>query len=57
MVNQLVESQQMTFIQGRQIVDARTKRKEPGVLYKLDIEKLYDHLNWNFLVEILSKMD
>lgn len=47
----------MTFIQGRQIVDARPKRKEPGILYKLDIEKLYDHLNWNFLVEILGKMD
>lgn len=52
-----MESQQMTFVQGRQIVNARTKRKEPWILYKLDIEKVYDHLNWNFLVETLSKMD
>nr|XP_016467196.1 PREDICTED: uncharacterized protein LOC107789844 [Nicotiana tabacum] len=30
--------------------------KEPGILCKLDIEKAYDHLNWNFLLETLRKM-
>ncbi|WMV49661.1 hypothetical protein MTR67_043046 [Solanum verrucosum] len=49
----------MTFIKGRQImnailianecVDVRDLNKVPGVLCKLDIEKAYDHLNWNFL--------
>lgn len=27
----------------------------PSILCKLDIQKAYDHLNWNFLLETLSK--
>lgn len=62
----LADTQQMAFIKGRQImnailianecVDARMKSKNRGILCKLDIEKTYDHQNWEFLLEILLKM-
>ena len=32
------------------------KRNKSGVLCKLDIEKAYDHLNWNFLLTVIQKM-
>ncbi|WMV11476.1 hypothetical protein MTR67_004861 [Solanum verrucosum] len=62
----LVDEQQMAFIKGRQIMDAilvanecvdvRTISKVPGILCKLDIEKAYDHLNWEFLWSTLGRM-
>ncbi|KAF3663695.1 hypothetical protein FXO37_11846 [Capsicum annuum] len=64
--HKLIDRQQMTFIKGRQIMDAvmianelvdsRVKSNQPGILCKLDIQKAYDHLNWSFLVKILLKM-
>ncbi|XP_019068969.1 uncharacterized protein [Solanum lycopersicum] len=54
-IGQLVDSQQMPFIEGRQIMDAvlianeaidsGIKRKTLGIICKLDIEKAYDHVN------------
>ena len=51
----LVNKAQNAFIGGRQILDASliandvvdsmVKKKEKGILCKLDIEKVYDHLN------------
>lgn len=62
----LVDTQQMAFLRGRQITDAvfianvcldsRLKESAPGIMCKLDIEKAYDHLNWNILLGILQKM-
>ena len=56
----------IAFVKGRQILDAtliineavdsRLKCSECGVLCKLDIEKVYDHVNWNFLLLVLRKM-
>ncbi|WMV54989.1 hypothetical protein MTR67_048374 [Solanum verrucosum] len=65
-MSKLVNSQQLAFIKGRQIMDAvlianeaidsRSSLKKPGILCKLDIEKAYDHVNWDFLMGMLEKM-
>ncbi|WMV41678.1 hypothetical protein MTR67_035063 [Solanum verrucosum] len=65
-LHRLVDSQQMAFIKGRQIMDAvlianecvesRQRSKCPGILCKLDIQKAYDHLNWNFLLLMMQRM-
>ena len=65
-VGQLVSTAQNVFVEGRQIldamliankaIDALLKRKDKGLICKLDIEKAYDHLNWNFLLGVMKKM-
>ncbi|RVW89870.1 putative ribonuclease H protein [Vitis vinifera] len=65
-VGKVVSSAQNALVEGRQILDAALianeaidsllKRNESGVLCKLDIEKAYDHLNWNFLLLVLQRM-
>ncbi|RVW13055.1 Transposon TX1 uncharacterized 149 kDa protein [Vitis vinifera] len=65
-VGKVVSSAQNAFVEGRQILDATLianeaidfllKRNESGVLCKLDIEKAYDHLNWNFLLFVMRSM-
>ncbi|RVX19039.1 Transposon TX1 uncharacterized 149 kDa protein [Vitis vinifera] len=65
-VGKVVSSAQNAFVEGRQILDAALianeaidsllKRNESGVLCKLDLEKAYDHINWNFLLFVLQNM-
>ena len=65
-VGKVVSSAQNAFVEGRQILDAALitneaidfllKRNESVVLCKLDIEKTYDHLNWNFLLFVMQRM-
>ncbi|RVW55706.1 LINE-1 retrotransposable element ORF2 protein [Vitis vinifera] len=59
-VGKVVSTTQNAFVEGRQILDAALianevidslmKRKESGVLCKLDLEKAYDRINWDFLL-------
>lgn len=65
-LHKLIGRQQMAFIKNRQIRDAvlmanecvesRQRDNQPGILCKLDIQKAYDHWNWNFLLNMLQRM-
>ncbi|RVW50576.1 Transposon TX1 uncharacterized 149 kDa protein [Vitis vinifera] len=65
-LNKVVAPTQNAFVMGRQILDASLianevidswqKRKEKGLICKLDIEKAYDSINWKFLLKTLHKM-
>ena len=37
-------------------IDSLLKSNTCGLICKLDIEKTYDHVNWNFLLLVLNKM-
>ncbi|KAL5540877.1 hypothetical protein UlMin_043269 [Ulmus minor] len=56
---------QGAFVHNRQILDVvlvateavedYRKRKKRGVIFKVDFEKAYDHVNWDFLDLVLEK--
>ena len=59
-LGKVVSEDQNAFVKGRQILDASLianevvdfwqKQKEKGLICKLNIEKAYDNINWNFLI-------
>lgn len=65
-IRELVGEEQNAFIQGRHILDGilvvnesiqhLKKLNEKYAIFKLDIEKAYDSLNWNFLLKIMQQM-
>lgn len=60
----LLSSCQSAFVKGSYILESVVtahetihelyQSKKPGVILKLDYEKAYDRVNWDFLVEMLS---
>ncbi|RVW81060.1 Transposon TX1 uncharacterized 149 kDa protein [Vitis vinifera] len=65
-MGEVISDSQQAFVHGRQILnavlianealDSRLKDNAPGLLLKLDIEKTFDHVNWNFLIDVMSRM-
>ena len=65
-VAKVVSPNQHAFVHSCQILDASLianecidyylKSNQAGVLCKLDIEKAFDHVSWEFLLTILKKM-
>ncbi|RVW77755.1 hypothetical protein CK203_050341 [Vitis vinifera] len=41
---------------ANEVIDSRLKASLRGLLCKLDIEKAYDHVNWNHLIAMMDKM-
>ena len=66
MIGKVVSPDQNAFVTGREILDASlianevidawNKRGDNGVICKLDIEKAYDSINWQFLLKVMEKM-
>ncbi|RVW21265.1 LINE-1 reverse transcriptase-like [Vitis vinifera] len=62
----VISSDQNAFVSGRQILDASLianevidswkKEGKKGLICKLDIEKAYDSVNWQFLMRVMEKM-
>ncbi|RVW90278.1 Transposon TX1 uncharacterized 149 kDa protein [Vitis vinifera] len=64
-LHETIHFTQGAFVQGRRILDAilianeivdeKKRSGEEGVVFKIDFEKAYDHVSWNFLDHVLEK--
>ncbi|GKD60598.1 putative RNA-directed DNA polymerase, eukaryota, reverse transcriptase zinc-binding domain protein [Tanacetum coccineum] len=63
-INKIVSKEQSAFIVGRQILDGPVilseiiewykKRKKKLLIFKVDFEKAFDSISWNYLIHILD---
>ena len=66
-LHETIHSTQGVFVQGRQILDAvlianeivneKSRSGEEGVVFKIDFEKAYDHVKWDFVDHVLEKKE
>ena len=65
-LDKVISKSQNAFVKGRQILDAvlianeivdlSLRKKECGLICKLDIEKAYNTISWEFLLQVMGKM-
>ena len=65
-VGKVISNFQNAFIKGKQFLDAvliaseaidsRLKSNLSNLVLKINIEKAYDYINWDYLLAIMSKM-
>ncbi|RVW39533.1 Transposon TX1 uncharacterized 149 kDa protein [Vitis vinifera] len=65
-MGEVISDSRQAFVQRRQILDvvliasealdSRLKDNTSGLLFKMDIEKAFDHVNWDFLMDVMSRM-
>lgn len=65
-MGKIINQSQNAFIKGRNIMDGVTSLHEilhdtkqkgkDGIIAKLDFEKVYNKISWNFLMECLRKI-
>ncbi|KAJ9701102.1 hypothetical protein PVL29_006450 [Vitis rotundifolia] len=65
-LHETISGSQGTFVEGRHILDAvlianevvdeKRRSGEEGVVFKIDFEKAYDHVDWGFLDHVLERM-
>ena len=56
--NALLEGRQITnaSLIANELIDHWQKQREKGVICKLDIEKAFDSINWQFLMKVVRRM-
>jgi hypothetical protein len=64
-LGKIISNTQNAFIGGRQILDSmlianecldsQIRLGESGLLCKLDLEKAYDYVNWDFLLYLMQR--
>ena len=65
-LDKVISKSQNAFVKDRQILDAvlianelvdsTLRRKKQGMVCKLDIEKAYDSISWEFLYQVMGRM-
>ena len=65
-MDKVISKSQNAFVEGRQILDAALianeivdstlRRKKCGLVCKLDTEKAYDNISWEFLYQVMGRM-
>ena len=65
-LDKVISKSQNAFVKDRQILDAvlianelvdsTLRRKDQGIVCKLDVEKAYDSISWEFLNQVMGRM-
>ena len=64
-LHETIFGSQGAFVEGRhildvvlianEVVDEKRRSGEEGVVFKIDFEKAYDHVDWGFLDHVLQR--